>query len=345
MGIHRVGGSLAGQRPVGVVCAEVVDHVGVVAAVDEGQPHHHRLSAVLPVVLEVHDPLHLREGVRLPVGDILRGEIVPPCPDGPVDAVLLNVYASGQELRPFRDGQLRQVRLALQHQVRIRFQFRILPRLRQPAVREVLKEVRVILACQEGFHDLRKADEGGIKGVDPEGHFPCELGVFLDHPPLPVAEHLRLVPVCDHALAFLADVNGELRPVCVAHALIAGEVDLLPFQLYHLAAVWAWHKVVLHLVRCFHGFPDVPGLERGGAGDVDLPVAEGLSPLPGQRDRVRLLLRGSWIFVHLIKEQVSDGPAGQLGRAVGADHIQEHSVKLQLRLGGDRVPEPLSEGF
>lgn len=49
---------------------------------------------------------------------------------------------------------------------------------------------------------------------------------FLHVPPLSVAEHLRLVLVGNDAAAFLANINGELCPVCVAHALIVWEVDL-----------------------------------------------------------------------------------------------------------------------
>lgn len=65
-----------------------------------GQGDHQRLSAFLPGVLQVHDPLDLREIVDLPVGDVLGGQVIPPGPDGVVDAGLLDVDSGGQEPCP-----------------------------------------------------------------------------------------------------------------------------------------------------------------------------------------------------------------------------------------------------
>ena len=59
VGVHRVRGSLAGQRPLRVEGAEVIDGIGVVAAVYEGQGDHQLLPVALPDILKVHDPLYL----------------------------------------------------------------------------------------------------------------------------------------------------------------------------------------------------------------------------------------------------------------------------------------------
>ena len=264
MGVHRVGRSLAGQRPVCVAGAEVVDQVGVVAAVHQGQGDHQRLPAFLPGVLQVHDPLDLREIVDLPVGDVLGGQVIPPGPDGVVDAGLLDVDSGGQEPCPLGDDELRQRGLPLQDKVCVGLQLCVLPRLREPAVGEVLEEVGVIFAGEKGFDHLRKPDEGAVEGVDPEGHLAGELGLFLHCAPLPVAEHLRLVPVGDDAVAVLAFIDGELRPVCVGHAVFIWEFDLLPDQFDVLPAMGAGHEIMPDLVCGLHGFPDVPGLQGGG---------------------------------------------------------------------------------
>lgn len=180
------------------------------------------------------------------------------------------------------DDELRQRGLPLQDKVGVGLQLCVLPRLREPAVGEVLEEVWVILAGEESLDHLRKSDEWAVEGIDPEGHLAGELGLFLHCAPLPVAEHLRLVPVGDDAVAVLAFVNCELRPVCVGHTVFVWEFDLLPDQFDVLPAMGAGHEIMSDLVCGLHGFPDVPGLQGGGGCLEDFPVAEGLRPLRGQ---------------------------------------------------------------
>ena len=272
---------------------------------------------------------HLCEAVRLAVGDILAGQVVSPCPDRPVDAGFLHIHAGGQEFRPLWDREFRQRCLALQHKVCIGFQFGVLPRFCKPAVGEVLEGIWVILAGKECLCHLGKPNEGGIKGIDPIGHPPCRFRSFLHYPPFPIAEHLRLVLVCNDGPAFLADVCGQLCPLRVAHPFI-GKFHLLPLQLYKFPAVGTGDKVVLYDIRPFHSFPDVAGFQGRGGGHEYFPVVEGLCPLFGQRDWVCLFFGCAGVFVHLIQKEKSDRLAGQLGGAVGADHAQVHPIELKL---------------
>ena len=194
------------------------------------------------------------------MGYVLACEVIAPGPYGPINARLLYVYPGGQNLCPGRDGVLRQGGLPLKDKVCACLELGILPRLRKPGVGEILKGVRIVLAGKKLLCHLRKPHKGGIEGVEPKGDLAGELGPLFYGPPLPVLEHLRLVPVGDHGPAFLANVGGKFRPVCVAHTFIIREFHLFPDKLYILAAMGARDKVVLYNVRPLQGFPNVAGL-------------------------------------------------------------------------------------
>ncbi|CAN4007121.1 DNA-binding protein, partial [Dysosmobacter welbionis] len=76
MGQHGAG-ALAWQHPVRIDGAELVNFVGLVAAVHQGQVDHGRV-AVRQGKLHVHGLFHLCHGKRLPVGHVLAGHVVAP---------------------------------------------------------------------------------------------------------------------------------------------------------------------------------------------------------------------------------------------------------------------------
>lgn len=96
--------------------------IGIIAAVDEAQVYHHRARmtlasgqvAILPLVLQVHDVLHVRKAKGLAVGNILGGKVAAPGPDGPVHTGFLHVHASGEQPGPGGRHQLRLMHLPFQ---------------------------------------------------------------------------------------------------------------------------------------------------------------------------------------------------------------------------------------
>ena len=107
----------------------------------------------------------------------------------------------------------------------------------------------------------------------------------------------------------------------------------------------AGHKVVLLHVGLFEGLPDVAAFQRGRGGHKNLAVVEGLGALPCQLDRVRLFLGGSGVFVHLSEKEEPHGAAGQVGRGIGADQGQIHTIELQLQLGAVVLPPAFFQRF
>ena len=306
MGHHRIAGAFAGECPVGVVGAEVVDAIRIVAGVNQCQINRHRRAAVLPGVLQVHHLFDLGKAESLTVGDVLRGDEIAPRSDRPVEAVLLHVHAACEQLGPRRNHVLRQIGLPFEDEVCAGFEFGVLPRLCQPAVHKVLQLLRVVLTVQKFFYNLRKANKWRVQSVHPECYLADELGVFLDRPPLSLAEHLRLVLVCDYASALLAYISCEFCTVCVTHPFLFGEVYLLPLEFDVFPAVRTWNEVVLLYVCIFLGFPDMPCFQCRCACDEYLPVVECLGSFPCQTDRVGFLFGCPRIFIHLIEKQESD---------------------------------------
>ena len=142
MGQHG-GGAFAGQRPVGVQGAELVNVLCLVAAVHQGQVDHD-LFAVRHGQLGIHNPFHLAHGKGLPVGNILAGHIIAPGPDRPVQAILLYVDPAGHQFGPWRQRPFRCFRLALHYHVGVGFQLGVLPGFGQPAIGEIVQQFRVV---------------------------------------------------------------------------------------------------------------------------------------------------------------------------------------------------------
>ena len=215
MGVHSRAGAFAGQRPLGVGGAEVIHHIRLKAAVDKAQVHNHRRASVLSGVREIHHPLQVTQTDRLAVGDILGSDVIPPGPDGPVYTVLLHIHPRGEQFGPGGYNAFSQIGLALHNKAGAGLQPGILPGLRQPGVNEVLQLFRIVLAGKELPRHIRKTDEGGVKGVNPEPQLPSVRAVLLDRTPLPQPQHLSLVLVGDDTFAFRADIMGRLCPVGV----------------------------------------------------------------------------------------------------------------------------------
>ena len=345
MVVHGPAGPLAGQCPLRIFRAEVIHHISIITAVDEAEVHHHRRAAVLSLVLQIHDMLHIRKAQRLAVGDVLRGDVAAPGPDGPIHTGLLHVYPGSKQLGPGGNHQLRHMGLSLQYQVGVSLEGCVLPGLCHPGIDEVLMGFRVVSALEVFFGDIREPHKGRVKGVDPEAH-PLSVGaVLFDHPPLPEPQHLPLVLVCDNPAALRAGVHRQLRPVNIRHALIIGELEVCPLELYHLPTMGAGDKVVFLDVTVLQGFPDVPGGDGRGTGDKYLAVLEGLGALPCQGDRVRLFGAGAGVLVHLIQEKKTDSLAGQVRGRVGAHQAQVHPVKLKLQLFALQRLVPLPQGW
>ena len=276
------------------------------------------------------------------MGHVLGGHPRAPGPDGPVEAPLLNVYAAGKQLGPLRQHELRHVRPASQHQVRRGLHRRLFPGLRAPAVGKVLGTLRVPLGQHLFLGDLWKAGKGGVEGGYPIGDGAGPLGTAPHRLPAARLELRTLVPVRDNAGAFLADVHGPGRPVSIIRALLFfGPFQLGHDQLNELPAVGAGDEVMPLAVRRLLLPPDAPRFYRRGGGHEDLPVrGVGLGPLDGQVHRVRLLLGGPRILVHLVQKQVAGGRAGQAGRGVGPGEIDRHTPEFQP-LGGAFVLQVL----
>ena len=294
--------ALTGPHPVHIHGAELIHRVGLVAAVHQGQVHHD-LSAVRQGKLGVHNSLHFCHGKRLAMGHVLGGHKIPPGPDHPVQAIFLHVDPAGQQFGPRREGPGRNLRLPLHDHFGVGFQFRVLPRLCQPGVDEVVEQFRVVLGPHELPGDVGKPGEWGIQGIHPVRHtFGRRRGLPDGLPPARL-EHGRLVPVGDDTPTRLAHIGGHFGPFrLVWHVVLAGPLDLCEFQFDKLPTVWAWHKVVLFRVRLLLGFPDRPGFQGRGGGQKDFSVEIGLCALNGQGYGVGLFLCRPREFVHFIQE-------------------------------------------
>ena len=316
MGHHRIAGAFAGECPVGVVGAEVVDAIRIVAGVNQCQINRHRRAAVLPGVLQVHHLFDLGKTESLTVGDVLRGDEIAPRSDRPVEAVLLHVHAACEQLGPRRNHVLRQIGLPFEDEVCAGFELGVLPRLCQPAVHKVLQLLRVVLAVQKFIDDFRKANKWRVEGVHPERHLFDQLGLGFHSSPLALPEHLRLVAVGNDAAALLADVVALGCPVCIGEGFVAGEFHLRPFEFDEFPAVRAGHEVMPDLVRAFEGFPDGACPKRRGGGHEDLPVVERLGSFRCQLDGVCLLFACAGVFVYLVQKKEADCLACEASRGV-----------------------------
>ena len=128
MSLHS-GDALAGPHPFRIDQAELINRVGLVAAVHQGQFHHH-FFARRQGKSGIHNPLHLHHRKGLAVGHVLAGHKIAPGSDRPVQTIFLHVDPSGQQFGPLWQFPGGHVGLALHNQVCIGFQLGVLPRLR-----------------------------------------------------------------------------------------------------------------------------------------------------------------------------------------------------------------------
>lgn len=140
--------------------------------------------------------------------------------------------------------------------------------------------------------------------------------------------------IIDDLLAVYTLVPGQVPGVGRVFDSL-GPLDLFEVQALIVSAVGTWDVVVSDLIGILQGFPDVPRLNRGGAGHENLfVVGEGLGPLPGQGYRVCFLPGLWWVFVHLVQEKIPDWPGGQGCRRVCPGQNDVHGVKLKLQVFG-----------
>ena len=126
-----IGRAFDRQRPFAVIRAERVHFVGLVAGVDETE-RDHAFFAAFGRVFRIHQVFQLRPRIKLPVRDVLRRDVIAERADRVVQAVFLHIDACRQQLRPIGHRELRNVRLPFQHEIGVRFQLRIFPRLAEP---------------------------------------------------------------------------------------------------------------------------------------------------------------------------------------------------------------------
>ena len=157
---HRVG-AFYWERPLRVLHTEVIDFLCLVAGIDEGEVYQH-LLAVVPLELQVHYVYDLAEACGLAVGYILGCTVIAPGADSPIEACFLHVHAAGQELRPGRKLEHFKLRLTFLYEVGTGFELRILPRLGEPGVGEVVQLVGVVLGLHKLPGDFRESSEGAV---------------------------------------------------------------------------------------------------------------------------------------------------------------------------------------
>ena len=190
--------------------------------------------------------------------NVLACQVIAPRPYREIEARLLHINPSCQDLCPVWEDHFRKIRLPVHYKINARPDLCILPRFREPAVHEILKLIRIILGFQKFLCNFRPPDERTVKSVHPESNLPCELRPCLDDLPPPRCKHLRLVPILYRFMALRTDINCELSPIRITHILLIRKLDILHLQLDFFPTMRAPNEIMLYNVAGFQILPDMP---------------------------------------------------------------------------------------
>jgi len=346
--VHGMGGAFTGDSPICIRGAEVIDEIGVVAAVDQGKRDHKGRAATLTSEGAVHDFFYLCKGAYLPVSNILGGEKVAESPYGPIEAILLNIDASSEKFGPAGNDELGYLRLARQDHIGVGFQTGVLPGQGKPRIFEILVKLWIVFTGEEFPGDFREADKGGIEGIDPEGDFTRDFGPLFHGTPVAETEHFGFMAVGNDSATGWANEDSSLRTVRVTDCVVIGELNLFPVEGDKLAAMGTGDEEVFDDIGAFERSPDMTCANSGGTNDADFAAsvfAIGFRAFPCEGDGVRLLFGRAGEFIYFVKEEETYGEGGEVGGAVRAGDGDTHVVETEFGLGGFMGPEFGPEGF